>query len=829
MQGRGCRGMHRTIRAGIIIAGCVALWARGAGVAPGTTEAQSLPADPLQWPLLQGGDLRYVGHFTVPERDGTGRGNEQDALAWGGFAISVAPDGKSLYFGCHDWHSQLARVSIPGMDETAAVLQPCAPVKNLQAINPGDPNKKVLGGSLPWKSKVVVSAYAYYDGGGTAQSSHFVTGTDLTSFQGPYRVGKENPGIVGGYMATVPTAWQSLLGGPALTGQCCIAVIGRSSYGPAISAFNPDTLGQGNSVAGKLLVGYPEGHQDLGTWDGPSQVFNGSTKIGGVGMPAGTRSVLFIGRHGPSFCYGTGTNTPSQHGTPDGQGNKYCYDPTDGSKGGHGFPYRHQVWAYDAKDLADVNAGRKDPWNLRPYAMWTLTEMSGGLGTANITSATFDPVQQRFYIAIGLTVHVYEVARGAGAPNPVVPDDPVTGVPPPSDNPAPPTDPPVPPTDPPAPPGDGAPAPSGPTGWSGTQMLASGGLAVPAVAACGDTVHVAHGNGALYYRRSTEEGGSWSDWQQLGDGVVPAGGALTCLGSTVVLTAQRGLHELRDWQGPQQLGDVWTWVSDDSGATWRAPVKLSSGASAGAAASAIASDRVAAAWMQLRGQSPGSWDVHYRESSDGGRTWSSDRTLVSGGTAAGAAFPTVAAADGMALVAWTESRPGDSACGQVEGAGSVCASVFARRLVNGSWSNDDRLGAVNAAAGGPSAVQAAGATAVTYAATGDGHPRITVSRSTNRGASWDDVDALAAREAGAAQPVLAGTTGQLAAAWQVPRNGQSTTVVRVSGDAGGSWGGDETPFAGATRTPRAAVSNHFVHVIAVGLDDGALYYARRAS
>ncbi|HUU34366.1 MAG TPA: hypothetical protein VMW48_09900, partial [Vicinamibacterales bacterium] len=322
--------MHRAIRAGLVALGCVAMWMHGSIFAPSRSEAQSLPTDPLQMPLLQGGDLRYLGKFTVPDRDGTGRPDERDSLMWGGFAIGAGPDGKSLYFGCHDWHSQLARVSVPQMGEVAELLQPCAAIKNLQAINPGDPNKKVLGGSMAWKGKVVVSAYSYYDGGGTAQSSHFVTGQDLASFQGPYRVGKENPGMVGGYMGVVPAAWQSLIGGPALTGQCCIAVVGRTSFGPSISVFNPDLLGRGTSVPGKLLVGYPEDHQDLGPWDATSLLFNGSTKVGGVAFPNGTRSVLFVGRHGTTFCYGSGTSTPSLHGQPDGQGNRYCYDPTDG-------------------------------------------------------------------------------------------------------------------------------------------------------------------------------------------------------------------------------------------------------------------------------------------------------------------------------------------------------------------------------------------------------------------------------------------------------------------------------------------------------------------
>jgi hypothetical protein len=41
-----------------------------------------------------------------------------------------------------------------------------------------------------------------------------------------------------------------------------------------------------------------------------------------------------------------------------------------GDKGPHAFPYRYQVWAYDANDLAAVKSGTKQPWEVLPYAIW---------------------------------------------------------------------------------------------------------------------------------------------------------------------------------------------------------------------------------------------------------------------------------------------------------------------------------------------------------------------------------------------------------------------------------------------------------------------------
>ncbi len=374
---------------------------------------------PQQQPLVQPGNLSYKGAFKVPVNDGTGRGAAEGWLTWGGAAMGMGPDGASIYYGCHDWGSRIARVKIAAPGATGTIVEPCAPIATLANINPSDPNSKKLGGSLWWNGRLTVSAYSYYDGNGTASASHFV-GTNVANQAGPYRIGSWNPGLIGGYMGVIPQEWRGLLGGPALTGQCCIAVISRSSYGPSVSVFNPDDVGTINPAASTMLVAYPDNHQVFGPWNVPNPYFTGVTRIGGVAFPAGTRTVLFIGRHGSTFCYGTGTNNQTLDGTPDGQGNKYCYDPADGSKGSHGFPYRHQIWAYDANDLLAVKQGTKQPWDVRPYAVWTLPEMDNS-GFATMRSATYDPATRRLYAVEDRgdaqpLVHIYEITNASLPP-----------------------------------------------------------------------------------------------------------------------------------------------------------------------------------------------------------------------------------------------------------------------------------------------------------------------------------------------------------------------------------------------------------------------------
>lgn len=375
------------------------------------------PQDPRQLPRVQAADVRFLGSFTLPATDGTGRSKAEGDMTWGGFAVGLGPDGTSLYFGCHDWGSRLARVTIPEIGGVASIVEPCTEVKNLEAINPGDTNGIKLGGSFVWNGRLVVSAFAYYDGGHTARATHFAGG-DLSSLTGPVRVGKDLPAMVGGYMGVIPPEWRALLGGPALTGLCCTSIISRSSYGPSVSVFDPDHVGTRASIPSKLLLAYPDAHQTLGRWDDTGTLFNGTTKVGGLAFPVGTRSLLFVQRSGAGFCYGPATADKTLVGKPDGNGNAWCFDPTLEDKGVYGYPYTHQVLAYDAVDLVAVKQGKRAPWDVKPYATWPLTEMSRG-GVATMRSAAYDPATRRWFIVetgsdATPEVHVYEIASASG-------------------------------------------------------------------------------------------------------------------------------------------------------------------------------------------------------------------------------------------------------------------------------------------------------------------------------------------------------------------------------------------------------------------------------
>ena len=347
-------------------------------------------------PLLTPADLTYIGAFHVPNQDGDG-----NSLGYSGHALGYYPANHSLFFGGHDWYQLLCEIGIPAeinLTQTAAILQDCTDVTegHLDSIDDGSIK---LGGTLVYNGRLLVSAYSYYDADGSQSVSHFTSSLDLGSggdLGGPYAVG-DWAGIVSGYMGLVPPEWQAALGGPAFTGNCCLSIISRTSYGPALSIFDPDSVGSVQPAPAKSLLNYPSSHP-LAAWDATSPLFNGSTQIRGAAFPPGSRSVLFFGRQGVGeFCYG---------------GGEECGDPTSIYQGTHAYPYVHQVWAYDALELQAVRDGLKEPWEVQPYALWRLEDMDS-TGSATLAGATYDPASGRVYLTEAYgeqpVVHVYEL------------------------------------------------------------------------------------------------------------------------------------------------------------------------------------------------------------------------------------------------------------------------------------------------------------------------------------------------------------------------------------------------------------------------------------
>jgi hypothetical protein len=109
--------------------------------------------------------------------------------------------------------------------------------------------------------------------------------------------------------------------------------------------------------------------------------------MAGVALPEGTRTLLFVGSHGIGpWCYGTG-----------GPGGT-CDDPVAQPRGGHAYPYVHQIWAYDMRDIVKVRRSHKSPWSPEPYGIWRF-DLPFQNGGRRISGVAYDPAANRLYLA----------------------------------------------------------------------------------------------------------------------------------------------------------------------------------------------------------------------------------------------------------------------------------------------------------------------------------------------------------------------------------------------------------------------------------------------
>src|SRR5579872_2355645 len=259
-------------------------------------------------PLVHASNLVYQGAFLLPAQT-----SDTDTFSYGGTAPAYDPSRNGLFMVGHDWYQLTAEVSIPKLVKTkslgrlpqARFIQPFADATGGLNKDAGSGTTKV-GGQIVYGGRLYGTVYIYYDATNSQTVSHWArSSTSLRSgtARGLYRVGNAGAGFVSGFMALVPAVWQKALGGPVLTGQCCIPIISRTSFGPDAFAFDPGKLGAKLFTSAQPLVSYPQNHDTLGAWNAtfkPSKgiLYGGGTVIRGMALPQGTSSLLFFGTQG---------------------------------------------------------------------------------------------------------------------------------------------------------------------------------------------------------------------------------------------------------------------------------------------------------------------------------------------------------------------------------------------------------------------------------------------------------------------------------------------------------------------------------------------------
>lgn len=188
---------------------------------------------------------------------------------------------------------------------------------------------------------------------------------------------------------------------------------------------------------------------------------------------------------------------------------------------------------------------------------------------------------------------------------------------------------------------------------SDTRLTNDAGSSIrPAISASGLTVHLVwydtrNGNEEIYYRRSLDEGISWSADTRLttnaNNSILPSVSSLGLIVNVIWIDNRDGNYE------------VYYKRSTDAGVSWGADTRLTNNASVSLmASSAISGSMVHVVWDDMR---DGPNEIYYKRSTDEGTTWSADTRLTSNSGVSW--FPTIAANESHVQVSWVENSDGN--------------------------------------------------------------------------------------------------------------------------------------------------------------------------
>jgi hypothetical protein len=197
----------------------------------------------------------------------------------------------------------------------------------------------------------------------------------------------------------------------------------------------------------------------------------------------------------------------------------------------------------------------------------------------------------------------------------------------------------------------------GGTTWGPDVLVttAAGPQGMPSVAVVGGYVHVVWsdftlmGNTEIYYGRSTDGGTTWGTPFQISI----AGGFST---SPSIAAHESDVHIV--WQDSRfgwYNNEIYYRRSTDDGVTWSSELRLTEDTTFSNAPSvAMSGSNVHVAWEEMR---DGNFEIYYKRSTNGGQNWTSDTRLTN--DTGDSHYPSLAASGSNLHLVWQENRDGN--------------------------------------------------------------------------------------------------------------------------------------------------------------------------
>ncbi len=332
------------------------------------------------------------------------------------------------------------------------------------------------------------------------------------------------------------------------------------------------------------------------------------------------------------------------------------------------------------------------------------------------------------------------------------------------------------------------------------------------IAASGQVVHVVwwdgrDGNEEIYYKRSTNEGVSWSADTRLTINTANSGSPSVAISGSVVHVVWNDERDGND--------EIYYKRSPDGGVSWGADTRLTNNTAISWPPSvAVSGSAVHVVWYDDR---DGNFEIYYKRSTDGGVNWSADTRLSINTAFSG--YPSVTVSGSVVHVVWYDGRDGND-------------ELYYKRSTDGgvSWGADTRLTNNTATSVYPSVTVSGSVVHVVWQDERDGNYEIYYKRSTDGGVNWSADTRLTNNTADSYIPSVAVSGSVVHVVWYDGRDGNYEIYYKRSTDGGVNWSADTrlTNNTDVSQIPSVAVSGTVVHVVWTDNRDGnaEIYYKR---
>jgi hypothetical protein len=313
------------------------------------------------------------------------------------------------------------------------------------------------------------------------------------------------------------------------------------------------------------------------------------------------------------------------------------------------------------------------------------------------------------------------------------------------------------------------------------------------------------GNWEIYYKRSTDEGTSWSPDIRL---------TVNSAESRYPYAAVSGSNVHIVWLDTRNGN--WTLfykLSTDNGATWTGDIQLTNAGSLRYPAISVSASELHVVWQDYR---DGNWEIYYKGSANGGANWGNDtRLTVQNGWSND---PSVSVSGNDVHVVWSDDRDGNE-------------EIYYKRSIDGgtSWSGDIRLTNAPSNSYNPVvAVNGQDVHVVWHDYRNSGSPEIYYKHSGDGGISWSADTRLTNNPFDSNNPSVSVSGSSVHVAFSSFRDGNSEIYYKRSTNDGLSWEADTrltfNPLGSFASS--VAVSGSMVHVVWYDNRDGntEIYY-----